>query len=147
MAQIHQMIGVKVPASKALAAVSTAKGVAGWWSKTVTGEIAKGKTFDVIFDTNRVIFKAVQLTSKKVVWKCIDDDYGMKGTTLTFKLKRKGSETLVFLTHSGMSNDEFALPFMTTKWALFMMSMKDYLEKGKGKPFPNDLHLMHGDFG
>jgi hypothetical protein len=29
------------------------------------------------------------------------------------------------------------------KWATFMLSLKDLLEKGKGRPSPNDLHINY----
>jgi hypothetical protein len=144
---ITQLIGVKVSPSKALAAVSTTKGISGWWSKTVKGEFAKGKTFDVIFDTNKVTFKPEKVTKSEVVWKCTKDDYGMAKSKLTFSLKRKGSETLIFMKHTGLKAKPYEVAFMTTKWAIFMLSMRDYLEKGRGRPFPRDQHLMHGDFG
>jgi hypothetical protein len=27
------------------------------------------------------------------------------------------------------------------KWATFMLSLRDYLETGKGRPFPNDIQI------
>ncbi len=27
------------------------------------------------------------------------------------------------------------------KWATFLLSLKDYVETGRGRPFPNDLKI------
>ena len=31
------------------------------------------------------------------------------------------------------------------KWAVFLLSLKDALETGKGRPFPDDIHIDHDE--
>jgi hypothetical protein len=35
------------------------------------------------------------------------------------------------------------LPHCSTKWAVFMLSLKELLEKGKGHPAPDDIEINH----
>jgi hypothetical protein len=34
----------------------------------------------------------------------------------------------------------------STKWAVFLLSLKDYLETEIDKPFPHDIHINHTAF-
>jgi len=148
MAEIHHLVGVKASPAKAFAAVATAKGVSGWWSTTVRGQVAKGKVFDVVFRDAKVSLETVTLQkNKKVAWKTVENDYAMKGTRVTFEISRKRNETIIQMAHTGFKRvPEFDFAFLSTKWALFMLSLKDYIEKGKGRPFPRDAYVMHQDF-
>ncbi|WP_315983248.1 hypothetical protein [Aliamphritea spongicola] len=44
------------------------------------------------------------------------------------------------------ANWEEATDFMahcTTKWAVFLLSLKALIETGTGQPFPDDIHIDH----
>jgi hypothetical protein len=49
----------------------------------------------------------------------------------------------VLFSHSGWRRDDGLLPHCSTKWAVFMLSLKDLLEKGKGLPAPNDVEINY----
>jgi hypothetical protein len=50
---------------------------------------------------------------------------------------------MVQFTHSGWDDNMGMFPHCSMKWAVFMLSLKDLLEKGKGHPFPDDLQINH----
>ncbi len=33
--------------------------------------------------------------------------------------------------------------FCSTKWAVFLLSLKDLLETGRGRPWPDDVPITH----
>ncbi len=103
---------------------------------------------DVVFGPARMRLETVYLRKgKRVAWDCMEDDYAMAGTRVTFTISRKGGETIIRLLHAGFTGKpDFAFAFLCTKWATFMLSLKDYVEKGKGRPFPRDVYVMHQDF-
>jgi uncharacterized protein YndB with AHSA1/START domain len=149
MLEIHQLIGVKATPAKAFAAIATPKGVAGWWTRTVRGEIARGETFDLLFDKSKVRLKTTELKAgRKLVWQAVADDYKVfTGTQVTFELSRGKGETIIRMAHTGFKGKpSFEFAFLSMKWATFMLSLKDYIEKGKGRPFPRDVYVMHQDF-
>ena len=32
-----------------------------------------------------------------------------------------------------------------TKWAVFLLSLKEAIEKGEGRPYPDDIHIDHDE--
>ena len=53
------------------------------------------------------------------------------------------NQCVVHFTHSGWADDLKMFPHCSTKWAVFMLSLKDLLETGKGRPAPNDIPIIH----
>ena len=45
--------------------------------------------------------------------------------------------------HSNWADDTDFLAHCSTKWAVFLLSLKDLLEKGKGHPAPEDVPINH----
>ena len=79
-----------------------------------------------------------------VRWKALKD--GMDewaGTEISFELKADKKQCFVHFIHSGWKDNKGMLPHCSTKWAVFMLSLKDLLEKGKGHPAPNDWQINH----
>lgn len=67
------------------------------------------------------------------------------GTEVSFQLEAEENQKFVSFTHSDW---EQAIDFMVhcnTKWAVFLLSLKDALETGKWKPFPNDAQMITRD--
>ena len=49
----------------------------------------------------------------------------------------------VHFSHSGWRERTGIFPHCSTKWGVFMLSLKDLLEKGKGQPYPDDIQINH----
>jgi len=65
------------------------------------------------------------------------------GTEITFQLRVDDNQTFVKFTHSNWKESTNFMAHCCTKWAVFLLSLKDAAEIGKGKPFPNDIHIDH----
>src|SRR5262249_18397888 len=145
--EIRHLVGIKASPSKVYEALTTAKGVARWWTTDVRGDgTHKGGRLEMRFEGNLLAVGVKDLRKDKVVvWKTTTTDYPFAGV-VRFELKKKGSETLVHFSHTGVPKG-FHGDFLSTKWATFLLSMKDSIEKGRGRPFPRDVHVMHGDVG
>ncbi|MDE2259167.1 MAG: SRPBCC domain-containing protein, partial [Betaproteobacteria bacterium] len=65
------------------------------------------------------------------------------GTEISFRLRPEGNQTFVRFTHSNWADDTDFLAHCSTKWAVFLLSLKDLLEKGKGQPAPEDVPINH----
>ena len=66
------------------------------------------------------------------------------GTEITFRLKPDDAQIYVHFTHSNWGSDTDLLAHCSTKWAVFLLSLKDLLEKGKGRPSPDSWPIDHG---
>lgn len=146
MAGIHHQIGVKVDIKKVYSALTTLDGLSSWWSKT-TGDTKIDGELKFHFDDVTLEMTTLELVpDKKVVWQCLEKDGEWKDTIITFELEEAYEQVFVNFSHSQWNEQSKFCSHCSTKWAVFLLSLKDYLEKGKGQPFPDDVHINHVDF-
>jgi hypothetical protein len=65
------------------------------------------------------------------------------GTEILFQLREDGAQTFVNFAHTNWKEPTAFMAHCSTKWAVFMLSLKDSAETGKGKPFPDDIPIDH----
>jgi uncharacterized protein YndB with AHSA1/START domain len=148
MADIIHRIGIKAPASKAYEAVSTAQGVAGWWTRDATSTAAVGGTVSVRFrrrdgsEIGHMDFEMTRLDPEREVrWRFTDGPPEWIGTEATFELTQEGDMTIVNFGHRNWKEPVEFMAHCSMKWATFLLSLKDLVETGQGKPSPDDLKI------
>jgi len=144
MADIYHQVGVKADIEQVYRALTTLQGLGGWWTK-VTGDTAEGGRLSFHFDDIDIEMTIIQLLPTKVVWQCSEKEGEWKDTTISFELEQSEDQVFVNFSHTGWAQQTSLCAHCSTKWAVFMMSLKGYLEKGKGQPFPDDVHVNHTD--
>ena len=45
--------------------------------------------------------------------------------------------------HQGWKEQSESMHHCSPKWAVFLMSLKSFVETGKGAPYPNDVHIAN----
>ncbi len=91
-------------------------------------------------------FEVVELEPGKLVrWKanrkeCLEE---WVGTEVAFSLIAGEKQCNFRFRHSDCRSDSGILSHCSTKWAVFMLSLKDVLEKDKGQPAPDDVQINH----
>ena len=65
------------------------------------------------------------------------------GTTVTFDLKQEGEWTIILFAHEGWREQVEFMNHCSTKWALFLMSLKSLVETGTGAPHPHDVRISN----
>jgi hypothetical protein len=76
-----------------------------------------------------------------VLWEVVEGPEEWIGTRVSFELSQEDDFTIVMFAHTGWRE---AVPFMnhcSTKWATFLMSLKELVETGTGKPAPRDVQI------
>ena len=63
------------------------------------------------------------------------------GTELSFRLTSGEGQTYVRFAHSNWKEPTDFMAHCSTKWAVFLLSLKEAVETGKGRPFPDDIHI------
>jgi len=63
------------------------------------------------------------------------------GTDVTFDFKQEGEYKIVRFCHSNWREAIEFTDHCSMKWATFLLSLKQLLEDGRGKPSPNDLKI------
>ena len=143
MADIHHQIGVKADVKDIYQAINSLDGLSNWWTKT-SGDISLGGKLHFHFNEHTVEMTIKELiTDKKVVWQCTDKDGEWKDTLITFELDETDQQIFVNFSHSNWLEQSELCSHCSTKWAVFMLSLKSYLETGTGQPFPHDTQINH----
>ena len=147
MADIIHRIGIKASPAKVYAALATVEGVAGWWTKETRGESKAGGTLNFRFvdhgaEKGRMDAEVVELVPGKAVrWRVKAGPPEWIGTDVTFALSQDGDTTIVIFGHRNWRESGDFMAHCSMKWATFLLSLRDLVETGKGKPAPDDLKI------
>ena len=148
MADIIHRVGIKAPISKVYAAVSTVEGVAGWWTKDAIGESKPGGAVQVRFrspagnEVGNMTFQFIELNpNKEVRWRFKSGPEEWVGTDVTFTLSQDGDCTLILFGHRNWREAVEFMAHCSMKWATFLLSLRQLVETGTGRPAPDDLKI------
>ncbi len=78
---------------------------------------------------------------KQVHWRCKSGPKEWIDTDITFNLAQEGDYTVVLFGHRNWREAVEFMAHCSTKWATFLMSLKEFAETGKGKPAPDDVKI------
>ena len=74
-------------------------------------------------------------------WLVTDGPQEWVGTEIDWHLDQRGEYTIVQFKHEGWREPVEFMHHCSTKWATFLLSLKDLVETGTGKPAPNDVQI------
>ena len=150
MMDIVHRVGIKAPASKVYAALSTIDGLAGWWTEKTTGSSKPGGNIAFRFDTptgdeiGGFEMDVLELTpDQKVRWRVKTGPEEWIGTDIEFVLDRQDDYTIVRFGHRKWREEVEFMGHCSTKWATYLLSLRDLVETGQGKPAPNDVTISN----
>ena len=66
-------------------------------------------------------------------------------TEIIFRLKWENKQTFVLFTHAKWKKPGEFMHHCSTKWAVFLLSLRDWVEREDGRPAPYDLKIHVGD--
>lgn len=147
MADIIHRVGIAGSVSEVYNALTTNVGLSQWWTIDTSGAGNVGSIIKFRFGGGGPDFEIVELQSDSIVrWKHSGEMPGpWIGTEVLFQLKSEGNQTFVRFTHSNWKEPTDFMAHCSTKWAVFLLSLKEAVEIGKGKPYPNDIHIDHDE--
>ncbi len=142
MPEILHRVGIDAPPDKVFKALSTVEGLRKWWVGGTKGSAAAGGLIDFGFCRMKVL----EAEPDSVVhWKCTAGPPEWVGTEVVFRLLWKDDQTFVLFSHSKWKRPVEFMHHCSTKWATFLLSLRDLLERGKGRPTPRDVKIHVGD--
>jgi len=143
MADILHRIGVKDSSPEEVyRALTTIEGLAAWWTTDTTGDAGLGSVIQFRFLPGGFDMKVVdQRAAEHVRWEVIDGPEEWIGTTITWDLVQEGDWTIVLFKHLGWRDPVDFMHHCSTKWAVYLMSLKSLLETGAGAPSPDDVQI------
>ena len=148
MVDIIHRVGIKSPANQVYQALTSLDGLAHWWTEDVQGDGGLGGKIEFNFRSptgelkGNAIMEVQELSAEKAVrWRCVDGPAEWIGTDITFRLSREDSQTIVDFGHRNWREAVDFTSHCSMKWATFLLSLREYIETGTGKPSPHDLKI------
>ncbi len=148
MADIIHRIGIRSSAVNVYKAISTINGLARWWTEEVEGKEEVGGRIQFTFRTEtgeikgQMIMQVQELhPHKNIRWHCVDGPAEWIGTEITFDLLQQDDQVIIIFSHKNWPEAIEFMAHCSMKWAVFLLSLREYVETGKGKPSPNDLKI------
>jgi uncharacterized protein YndB with AHSA1/START domain len=143
MSDIIHQVGIKAPAEKIYGLLTTDNGLSQWWTNDVSGAGEIGSVIEFRFNGGGPDFTVAELIPNKLVrWTHSGAmPEAWMGTEILFQLREDGAQTFVRFSHTNWKEPTDFMAHCSTKWAVFMLSLKDCAETGKGKPFPDDIPI------
>jgi len=148
MVDIIHRIGIKFPTTQVYKALTSLEGLAQWWTEEIQGDGQIGGKIEFCFRSNtgellgKMVMEVRELNADKSVgWRCVDGPAEWIGTDITFHLSQQDNQTIVLFGHRNWREAVEFTSHCSMKWATFLLSLREYVETGKGKPSPHDLKI------
>ena len=143
MVDILHRVGTTATAEKVYEALTTVDELARWWTTDTTGA-GDGVLQFRFSDVGGFDMKVLDLQpNKRVLWEVVDGPEEWIGTTVSFDLVHDGEWTIVLFKHEGWREQVEFMNHCSTKWAIFLMSLKSLVETGAGAPHPHDVQISN----
>ena len=142
MPDILHRVGIKATPDAVYTALTTLKGLSGWWTSDTRGDANADGTIQFRFGESRTDIKVLDLKrGELVLWEVLDAHADRIGTKIRFELKQNGDMTYVLFKHQDWKAPTDFMHHCSTKWAVFLISLKALIETGEGRPFPRDVQI------
>lgn len=143
MVDILHRIGVAASTpEKVYDALTTLDGLAGWWTEKTSGDTSLHGVIEFRFGPGGFDMRIIELDPGRLVrWEVVDGPAEWIGTTIRWDLRQDGGYAIVLFKHEGWREPVEFMYHCSTKWATFLMSLKQLLETGQGAPDPRDVQV------
>ena len=147
MARVRHQVGIAGDIDAIYRAMHEPKGLDAWWATTTDGTPRVGEVLDLHFsDVVTLSFRIEALKENEVVaLRCISGPGPWQGSALTFSFRQGDDQVWVGLEHENPAASEDDFLYFSTKWPCYLLSLRDLIETGTGRPYPNDVKIHRGD--
>jgi uncharacterized protein YndB with AHSA1/START domain len=143
MVDILHKVGIKSSSQNDVyKALTTVDGLSAWWTNDTQGDSKVGGVLKFRFGAGGFDMKVLELQpGKHVLWQVVDGPKEWIDTKIRFDLRHEGEWTLILFKHEGWQEPVEFMHHCSTKWGVFLLSLKSLLETGRGGPHPNEIKL------
>jgi uncharacterized protein YndB with AHSA1/START domain len=146
MVDILHKVGIASAPEDVYAALSTVEGLAGWWTDDTQGESSVDGVLQFRFPPGGFDMLVTNSDpATHVAWQVVDGPEEWIGTTIDWDLRQDGDFTTVLFKHEGWREPVEFMHHCSTKWAVYLLSLKSLVETGKGAPSPRDIKIDSWD--
>ena len=142
MPNICLTFGTKTAAPVIRDALTTLTGLASWWTTETAGDTNQHGTVTFTFGGNGGFdMRVIRSDAQHVHWECVKGPDDWLGTRIEFDIETRETHSQVMFRHAGWKSENPFFHHCSTKWATFLLSLRDYVETGKGQPYPDDIKI------
>ncbi|MRH90512.1 SRPBCC domain-containing protein [Nocardia sp. SYP-A9097] len=143
MVNILHRVAIKSSTAEVYSALTSAEGLAGWWATDTTGKGNDvGGILQFRFAAGGFDLKVIELDpGKHVQWEVVEGPEEWVGTRVDWSLQQADDYAVVMFEHRGWKEPVEFMYHCSTKWAIFLMSLKSLVETGEGAPDPRDVKI------
>ncbi len=119
-------------------ALTTAPGLAGWWTSDVEVEPGEGGTIQFRFhgDFHPQMRQTALEPDRRVRWTCVGGHPNWQNNTFAFTCEPRGGETMLhFVQEYAQELADETYGVYNFNWGYYLNSLKQLCETGKGTPF------------
>ena len=142
MADIMHSLKIQTSPDRLYQAITTAEGIRNWWTRDASLDPVAGGTGEFGFFGRRFVVKVVieELDPQaRMKWRVTNSAW--PGDIVEFDLMPEAKHTRLTFAHRGFAEADQRYASATTRWGYYLLSLKQYLETGKGTPNPDDIDL------
>jgi uncharacterized protein YndB with AHSA1/START domain len=136
MAEILHEVTIAAAPETVYKAITEQEGLTSWWAAQAVVQPQVGSVAECGFSGGFAI--RMELTNlepgRKVYWTVKDGVPDWIGTHVTYDLTPVDSSTRVRFGQRDFASAEGSLASASLNWAWYLISLKDYIETGKGRP-------------
>ncbi len=143
MHDVMHLLKIHAPAERVYHAITTANGLRQWWTRDAAIEPERGAAGEFGFYGRRFVAKLTVEElhpATRVRWKVTNAAW--PADDITFDLKADGNDTTLLFAHRGFPLADERFASATTRWGFYLLSLKQYLQTGKGTPNPEDNEAL-----
>jgi len=123
-------------------ALTAIDGLSAWWTTETNGESKVGGVIQFRFGAGGFDMKVLELhPATRVLWQVVDGPQEWIDTRISFDLNENDGWTIILFKHEGWKEPVEFMHHCSTKWAVFLLSLKSLLETGKGRPYPDEIKI------
>lgn len=142
--EIFHEIRVNASPAELYAAVSNVEKLAHWWTTDTRGDSRLGKKLEFWFGDLCQEMEVTALDSEQNVhWHATHRGLPeWADTEIDFRIYQEDGKTRLHFKHSNWDRDAKMFPQCSFHWAIYLVSLKEFVETGKGRPYPYDMPVI-----
>jgi uncharacterized protein YndB with AHSA1/START domain len=140
--EIWHEIHIHSTPRKVYQALTNVEKLASWWTTDTRGESIVDKKLEFWFNGHLAAETVVTdlKVDSHVLWRVTERSIAdWIDTTISFDIFRRGEKTILHLRHSRWAESAEMFPECSMHWAIFLLSLKEFVETGRGRPHPYDM--------
>jgi uncharacterized protein YndB with AHSA1/START domain len=133
---IVHVVDIAATPDRVYDALTTQRGLAGWWTREARAEPRIGAINEFGFPGKMAFRLKVERLdpARRVAWSSVQGPPDWSGTLVTFDIAPAPSGSTLRFTHGGFASAQGGFGVYSYSWAQFLRSLKLLLETGKGEP-------------